>query len=87
MNQKQKRIVKIFIPLIAASFIPWMLYGFEIFTKTKVLIEKTDELFGHTIKEWEDKFVWGLDLSVLIAGLLILTAAALIFFNKNKRKD
>ncbi|MCG6960506.1 hypothetical protein LJE82_11505, partial [bacterium BMS3Abin03] len=61
MNNKQKIVVIIGAVLIIAALIVWLSNGSEVFTKTQVLVEKKDELFGTTYKEWQDKLVIGLD--------------------------
>ncbi len=61
MSKNQKRTIIIGLVVIAITVVIWLASGGEIFTKTQVLIEKKDELFGTTYKEWQNKFVWGLD--------------------------
>ena len=46
MNKKQKWILITAGIIVLLSIIVWLLYGGEIFTKTQVLVEKKDELFG-----------------------------------------
>ncbi|MFA3783355.1 hypothetical protein ABRY23_09860 [Melioribacteraceae bacterium 4301-Me] len=87
MNKKQKIIVYIAIIIIIASLAIWLASGGEVFTKNQVLVEKKDELFGTTYKVWENKFIWGLDLSLLISGVTVITAAILYFVLRNKSKE
>lgn len=87
MNKKQKVILVISIIIISASFIVWLSYGTEIFTKTQVLIESKDELFGWTEKKWVDQFIWGLDLTLSISGIMILTGGLLMYLMRNKRSN
>jgi len=85
MNKKQKNVLIIVSVVILLSFIVWQIYGGEIFTKTQVLIEKKDVVFGWTKKEWIDRFVWGLDLSLLISGVAALTGGILFFIMRDKK--
>lgn len=86
MNKKQKVILVVSIIIIFASFIVWLSYGSEVFTKTQVLIESKDELFGWTEKKWVDQFIWGLDLTLSITGIMILTGGLLVFLMRSKKK-
>ena len=87
MNKKQKSVLIISLIIIAASFIIWLAFGSEIFTKTQVLIETKDELFGWTEKKWEDKFIWGLDLTLIISGIIVLVSGLSMFLLKNKNRS
>jgi len=84
MNKKQRIILFMVISIVFLSMIIWLFYGGEIFTKSQVLIETKDELFGWTEKKWVNKFIWGLDLSLLISGITILTGGILFFIFRNK---
>jgi hypothetical protein len=84
MNKKQKLILVAGIIVILLSFIVWAIYGFEIFTKTQVLVESKDDLFGWSEKKWIDKFLWGLDLTLIVSTSTILISALLIYFVRNK---
>ncbi|MCL4550277.1 MAG: hypothetical protein M1495_17120 [Bacteroidetes bacterium] len=86
MNKKQKTVLVTGSIVIVASLIVWLAYGGEIFTKTQVLVEKKDELFGWTDKQWVNKFVWGLDLSLLISAITTVISAALFFIFRSKKK-
>ncbi len=85
MNKKQKFTLAIAAIIILISLIVWQIYGGELFTKTQVMIEKKDELFGWTEKVWEDKFIWGLDLSAGISGVTVLVGGILFFIFRNKK--
>lgn len=83
LNEKQKRIRFIALVLIASAFIIWIFYGGEFFTKTQVLVEMNDEIFGAT-KEWKDQFVWGLDLTLLISGIIAAVTLIILYFTRTK---
>jgi hypothetical protein len=85
MNKKQKVTLIIAAAVIAAAIIVWRIYGGELFTKTQVLVDKKDELFGWTEKVWINKFVWGLDLTAIISAITIVFAGALWFIFKDKK--
>jgi ABC-type Fe3+ transport system permease subunit len=95
MNKLQKRTILIALLIIVIVFIIWLITGGDIFTKTQVLIEKKDELFGTTYKEWQDKFVFGLlpsgfsltldSLSVAsLSGVVVVVSGILFFIFKKK---
>lgn len=86
MNKKQKTVLFISVAVIILSAAVWLFFGGEIFTKTEVLVEKQDELFGTTYREWEDKFIWGLDLSLVISGVTAVVGGILLIVFKNKNK-
>ena len=86
MTNKQKTILITGLGIIIVSFIIWISSGSEIFTKTQVLIEKKDQLFGTTYKEWQDRFVWGLDLTVAITSAVVL-AGGFLFYLLRIRKN
>lgn len=85
MNKKQKNVIVISLSVIIISIIIWQIYGGEIFTKTQVLVETKDELFGWTEKKWEDKFVWGLDLSLAISGIAVIIGGLFFYLSRNKK--
>ena len=85
MNKKQKVILASAAAVVILSLIVWQIYGGEIFTKTQVLVETKDELFGWTEKKWEDKFIWGLDLSLMISGASVFIGGVLLFVFRNKK--
>ena len=86
MNKRQKLTLLIGIIIIVLAFIVWFYYVGQLFTKTQVLIEKKDELFGTTYKEWQDRFIWGLDYTMYISGATVLICA-ILFFVFRKRKE
>jgi len=101
MNKKQKYIVVIGIILVALTLFYWYSYGFEIFSKTQVLVDKTtdlDRMLGVENKEYVDKFIFGLlpsgttslmEMSSFasISGLITLLTGILIYLFRNKRKE
>lgn len=86
MNKKQKIVIYIVAAIILSSFIVWLIYGGEIFTKTQIIVESKDELFGWTERKWVNKFVWGLDLSLLISGFSIVIGGIFLFVFRNKKQ-
>ncbi len=85
MNRKQKITLLAGLLIIVAAFIVWISFGGELFTKTQVLIEKKDELFGTTYKEWQDKFIWGLDYTLYVSGAAVLVCGVLFFVFRKKK--
>ena len=85
MNKKQKITLLAGLLIIAATFIVWFSFGGELFTKTQVLIEKKDELFGTTYKEWQDKFIWGLDYTLYVTGAAVVICGILFFAFRKKK--
>lgn len=86
MNKKQKITIIAGIALIIIALIIWLANGAYVFTQTKVLVEKTDPLFGTTYKEWKNQFIWGLDLTLVVSAISILISSILFFVFKTKRK-
>ena len=87
MNRKQKITLIIVLSVIVISLIVWQLYGGELFTKSQVLVEKKDELFGWSEKKWVDKFVWGLDLSLVISGISVVAGGIFYYIFRNKKSE
>ncbi len=85
MNKKQRIIIFICSVLIVIPVIIWISDGCKIFTQTKVLVEKKDELFGTTYHIWKDQFILGLDLTGLISAIIIVTGTVLFFIFKKKK--
>ncbi len=85
MNKKQKIVLLIGALFILAALILWIAHGGEIFTKEQVLVERHDELFGTTYKEWEDKFVLGLDYTGGFSGIVAVITVVLFFVFRNKK--
>jgi len=86
LNKKQKQIRLTAIFLIAAVFIIWIAFGGEIFTKSQVLVDINDEIFGPR-KEWQDQFILGLDLTLLINGIITAVTLLLLYFTRTKQKN
>ncbi len=87
MNRKQKIIVSAAVIIILATLTIWLAYGGELFTKNQVLVEKKDELFGTTYKVWENKFIWGLDLSLLISSITVIITGIFYFIFRKREKE
>ena len=87
MNKNQKLILIVSFLVIAAILIYWQTQGGEIFTKTQIQIEKVDELFNTTYKEWEDKFILGLDYAGTASLIVAFISGILIYLFRNKRKE
>lgn len=86
MNGKQKITLYITLAVVLISLILWIVSGMEFFTKTQILVEKKDELFGTTYKEWQNKFLWGLDLTLATSALSILLGGIFYYVFKNRKK-
>lgn len=86
MNKKQKIILYIGLLLIVAAIVAWQLHGGEIFTKTQVLVEVKDELFGTTYNEWKDQFVLGLDYTGGFIGVVVVAGGILLFALRTKKQ-
>ena len=86
MNKKQKYVLIIALILIILTVIIWISTGSEIFTKTQILVEKKDELFGWTEKQWVKKFVLVLDLTLLIDFVTIIASTIFFFIFRRKNK-
>ncbi|NNG26156.1 MAG: hypothetical protein HKM87_01410 [Ignavibacteriaceae bacterium] len=87
MNNKQKTTLIIGLVLIASALVVWLAHGAEIFTKTQVLVEKYDELFGYTYEEWVDKIIIGLDYAGSFSAVVALITGILLFIFKDKKKE
>ena len=86
MNSKQKRTLITAAVIIVVLIIIWFAYGGHIFTRTQVLIEKKDELFPDMVqKEWVKKFIWGLDLSLVLSAVTIFISSLLFYLFRNKK--
>lgn len=86
-NKNQKRTLLLGLLIILAAFVLWLGFGGEIFTKTQVLVEKQDELFGTTYKEWKDQFVLGLDSVAVFSFIALVVCGTLIFLFRTKIKS
>jgi hypothetical protein len=87
INKKQKITISAGIAVILIVFIIWLLNGTYIFTQTQVLIVKKDPLFGNTYKQWQNKFIWGLDLTLVVTFISLIISAGLVYIFKDKRKE
>ena len=86
MNKKQKIVLVVGAVLIFSALILWLAHGGEIFTKTQVLIEVQDDLFGTTYNEWEDKIVIGLDYAGGFSAMVAVISGVLFFFFRTKKR-
>lgn len=86
MNKKQKFTFAIALLIIVIAFIIWIFSGTYVFTQTQVLIVKTDPLFGTTYKVWQNKFIWGLDLTLIVSAVSVISSVILFFIFRDKRK-
>jgi len=91
MNKKQKIVLVVGAVLIFSALILWLAHGGEIFTKSQVLIEKQDDLFGTTYKEWEDKILLiqalGLDYAGGFSAMVAVISAVLFFLFRTKKDN
>lgn len=90
MNKKQKTILISGIFLIVIVLGYWYSQGAEVFTKTKILVDKTtelDKMLGIENKQFEDKFILGLDYAGTISAAIAIITGVLFFLFKNKRKE
>jgi len=87
MNTKQKTALYGGLIVIAVASLIWLFNGAEIFTKTQVIVERKDELFGTSYKEWQNTFKLGLDYVLGISFITVVTSSILIYLFKNKRKE
>jgi len=85
LNKKQKIILIVELGIIILSVIVWVAFGSEIFTKTKVLVKHTDPILGNSYSEWSPKFIWGLDLSLLVSGITLVISFILVVLFRNKK--
>ncbi|MDA3861249.1 MAG: hypothetical protein PF445_08475 [Melioribacteraceae bacterium] len=84
LNKNQKRVRTISLLLIVIAVVAWLGYGGDILTKTEVLVETNDELFG-SVKEWKDQFILGLDYTlVIICGIVAVSLTALYLLRTKK---
>ncbi len=87
INKHQRDTILIAIFFLAIAIIVWIAYGANIFTKTKVLVEKKDELFGTTYKEWQNKLILGLDYISVFMGAVVVIAGIFLFKFKSQKKE
>jgi hypothetical protein len=87
MNEKQKLVLLVGISIITGFIAVWLFTGGEIFSKSQILIEKEDPLFGTIYKEWQDKFIFGLDYTAAASAVVAVISGILIYLFKSKRKE
>lgn len=86
LNKTQKRILLLGAIVTLAALTVWVSYGGEIFTKTRILVEKKDAFFGTTYKEWKDQFVLGLDYTIAFSGLIAAITLLSTFVKRDKKR-
>lgn len=87
-NLKIINIISVFATISVIIF--WLSQGGEIFTKTKIQVDKStelDKMLGVKNEVWVDKFILGLDYSALIIALILIITIALNYLLKTKRKE
>lgn len=84
INQTQRRTLFIGLILIVIAFLVWIGFGGEIFTKTEILIEKSDDYLGTSYKEWKDKFILGLDYVIGFIGVVVIIVSILLWKQRSK---
>ena len=86
INKKQKVTIIAGLAIIIIAIIIWLVNGAYLFTQTQVLIRKKDPLFGTTYRVWKSKFIWGLDLTLIVSAASVVISGLLFFIFKDKRK-
>lgn len=90
MNNKQKYTLIIALILIVISVVVWITQGAEVFTKTQILVDKTtdlDRMLGVENKQFENKFVLGLDYTAAFSAVVAVISGFIIYRFRNKRKE
>ena len=87
MNEKQKLVVLVGISIVVGVIAVWLFTGGEFFSKSQILVEKEDPLFGTTYKEWQDKFILGLDYTAAASAAVAGISGILLYLFKNKKKE
>ncbi len=85
LNSAQLKIILVALILVAFSIFVWLGFGAEVFTKTQVVVEKKDEIFGNTYKVLEDKFILGLDYTLAIIGVIIIPSIFMLIYKRDKK--
>ncbi len=86
INRKQRVTIIAGLAVIVIAFIIWLASGSYLFTQTQILIEKKDPLFGTIYRTWQNKFIWGLDLTLIVSAASVVISGLLFFIFKEKRK-
>ncbi len=87
MNRKQKAALIGGMTVVLLALVLWLLNGSEFFTKTQVLIDKKDELFGTTYKEWKNTLIPGLDFILAVSFITVIISLTLTYLLRTKRKE
>jgi len=85
MNKKQKIVLFIGAILILSALVIWITNGTPVFTKTQVLVEKQDELFGGKYKEWKDEIIIGLDYAGGFSAIVAVLTGIMFFIFRDKK--
>lgn len=82
----KKKILFFTAFIVLLSIVIWVIDGMEFITTTqKVLTENSLENGSDSVMI-EDKFVWGLDLTLLLSGIT-LVAGGFLYRKFDKQKD
>jgi len=85
MNGIQKRIIIFTVLIIILSFVLWFMDGMKTFTMLNY-IPVPEDMHQPANPAAEGKFVWGLDLTLLISGMILLLAG-FIYKKQGKQKE
>ncbi|MDZ7764004.1 MAG: hypothetical protein U5K00_06200 [Melioribacteraceae bacterium] len=82
----QKKILFFTVLIVLLSIVIWVIDGMEFITTTqKVLTDNSIENRNDSVII-EEKFIWGLDLTLLVSGITLITGGFL-FRKYDKQKD
>ena len=83
MKNKQKLVLIIGTTIILITILLWQSSGWELFTKTEVIVEDPKKMFDLDGSQFGNKFVWGLDLTLVISGFTLIVGGYI--FSKLKK--
>lgn len=82
----QKKILFFTVLIVLLAIVIWVIDGMEFITTTqKVLTDNSIENRNDSVII-EEKFIWGLDLTLLVSGITLITGGFL-FRKYDKQKD
>ena len=87
MNKKQKSVLIDGLIIISILLLFRFISGSAYFSKTRVLVDKQDELSGSTYKEWKNNFIPGFDLTLVVSFITLLRLLILTYIFRNKNKE